>query len=88
MKVLLKSLEELKKEYGIERLGGYLIIDSNIVDSDMIEFLGKIVESEYDKKSDSYVVDGWYFNPNFIKGVVTGYNIKNLSDGKEYTLSF
>lgn len=47
-----------------------------------------IVEAEYDKKSDSYIINDWYYDPKFIKGVVTGYNIKNLSDGKEYTLSF
>ena len=38
--------------------------------------------------SDSYIINAWYYDPKFIKGVVTWYNIKDLSDGKEYTLSF
>lgn len=88
MKVLLKSIGELKEEYNIERGSGYLIIDNTIIVEDMIEFLGKVVEAKYDKKSDSYVVDDWYFNPNFIKGIAIGYTIKRLSDDKVYTLSF
>lgn len=78
MKVLLKSLEELKYEYGIEK-----IIDG----SDMINLLGKVVEAKYDKVSDSYVIDDWYFHPNLIKGEVIGYTIKRLSDGKKCTFS-
>ena len=50
--------------------------------------IGKIVEAEYDKMSDSYIINAWYYDPKFIKGVVNWYNIKDLSDGKEYTLSF
>lgn len=91
MKVLLKSLEELKLEYGIEKIDNYLIIGSNIIDGDIIPVLGKVVEAEYDKKSDSYVIDDWYFHPNLIKGEVvdeeTIYTIKRLSDSVEYTLS-
>lgn len=91
MKVLLKSLKELKYEYGIERRDGYLIIGSSVVNDDMVNFLGKVVEARYDKVSDSYVVDDWYFHPNLIKGEIineeTIYTIKRLSDGIEYTLS-
>ena len=87
MKVLLKSLEELKYEYGIEEIGGYLIIGSDVVATDMIKLFGKVVEAKYDNVSDSYVVDGWYFHPNLVKGIVTGYTIKRLNDDKEYTLS-
>lgn len=88
MKVLLKSLEEIKKEYGVEKFEDAFIISSNIVYSDMISLLGKIVEAEYDKRSDSYIINCWYYDPKLVKGIVTGYNIKNLSDGNEYTLSF
>ena len=91
MKVLLKSLEELKLEYGIEEINGYLIIGSGVVATDMVKLFGKVVEARYDEKSDSYVIDDWYFHPNLIKGEVineeTIYTIKRLSDGIEYTLS-
>ena len=91
MKVLLKSLEELKLEYGIEEINGYLIIGSGVVATDMVKLFGKVVEARYDEKSDSYVIDDWYFHPNLIKGEVINeeitYTIKRLSDGKEYTLS-
>ena len=53
-----------------------------------LDYWEKIVEAEYDKMSDSYIINAWYYDPKFIKGVVTGHNIKDLSDGKEYTLSF
>jgi len=92
MKVLLKSLEELKYEYGIEKFEDVYIVYNGIIYPDMINLLGKIVEARYDEKSDSYVIDDWYFHPNFIKGEVineeTIYTIKRLSDGKEYTFSF
>ena len=94
MKVLLKSLKELKYEYGIEKImdGYYSIIGTDVIDTDMINLLGKVVNAKYDKVSDSYVVDDWYFHPNLIKGEVIGeetkYTIKRLSDGIEYTLSF
>ena len=88
MKVLLKSFKELEGEYGIERFMDSYIILSHVVYPDMINLLGKIVEAEYDKMSDSYIINAWYYDPKLIKGIVTGYNIKNLSDGKEYTLSF
>lgn len=63
MKVLLKSLKELKYEYGIEKIMGdyYSIIDNGAVATDMINLLGKVVEARYNKKSDCYVVDDWYF---------------------------
>lgn len=88
MKVLLKSFKELKEEYDIERRDGYLIIDNTVVVDDMIRLLGKVVEAEYEKETDSYFIDDCDFDPKFIKGIVTGYNIKRLSDGSEYTLSF
>lgn len=85
MKVLLKSLEELKYEYGTMAFNSFVVLD------DMINLFGKVVNAKYDKVSDSYVVDDWYFHPNLIKGEVineeTIYTIKRLSDGIEYTLS-
>ena len=84
MKVLLKSLEELKYEYGTMAFDSFVVLD------DMINLFGKVVEAKYDKVSDSYVVDDWYFHPNLIKGIVineeTIYTIKRLSDGIEYDL--
>ena len=89
MKVLFKSLEELKYEYDVKEIidGYYSIIGSDVIGIDMINLLGKVVEARYDKVSDSYVVDDWYFHPNLVKGIVTGYTIKRLNDDKEYTLS-
>lgn len=87
MKVLLKSLKELKEEYGVEKILNDYIVYNSIIYSDMLYLLGKIVEARYDKKSDSYVIDGWYFDPNIIKGEVIGYTIKRLSDGKKCTFS-
>lgn len=88
MKVLLKSFKELEEEYGVERFMDSYIIFSHVVYPEMIRLLGKIVEAEYDEKSDSYIINAWYFDPKFIKGIVTGYNIKNLNDDNEYTISF
>ena len=88
MKVLLKSFKELEEEYGVQRFMYSYIILSHVVYPEMINLLGKIVEAEYDKMSDSYIINAWYYDPKFIKGVVNWYNIKDLSDGKEYTLSF
>ena len=91
MKVLLKSLKELKEEYGIEKIMNDYIVYNSIIYSTMLYLLGKVVEARYDKVSDSYVIDDWFFHPNFIKGEVineeTTYTIKRLSDGIEYTLS-
>lgn len=87
MKVLLKSLEELKYEYGVEKFEDAYIVLNGIVYPDMVSSLGKIVEAEYDKKSDSYIINAWYFHPNFVKGEVIGYTIKRLSDGKKCTFS-
>lgn len=86
MEVLLKSLKELEEEYGVEKFEDVYIISNSIVYPDMINLLGKVVEAEYDKKSDSYIINAWYYDPRLIKGIVTGYTIK-LSDGNEYTLS-
>ena len=88
MKVLLKSFKEIEEEYGVDRFIDSYIILSHVVYPEMINLLGKIVEAEYDKRSDSYIINAWYYDPKFIKGVVTWYNIKNINDGKEYTLSF
>lgn len=87
MKVLLKSFKELEEEYGVERFKDSYIISNHVVYPDMINLLDKIVEARYDKRSDSYIINYWYFDPKFVKGIVTGYNIKNLDDGSEYTLS-
>lgn len=87
MKVLLKSLKELEEEYGLEKFENVYIVFNGIIYPDMINLLGKVVEARYDKMSDSYVIDDWYFHPNFIKGEVIGYTIKRLSDGIEYTFS-
>ena len=89
MKVLLKSLKELELEYDIEKIDNYLIIGSNIVDGDtIIPVLGKVVEAKYDKVSDSYIINDYWFHPNFIKGEVIDeeikYTIKRLGDGIEY----
>lgn len=80
MKVLLKSLEELKD---IERRDGYLIIDSTIVCNEMIDLLGKVHEARYDKDSDSYIIDEWYFDPNLIKKEITMYTIDTIFTVKE-----
>ena len=87
MKVLLKSLKELEEEYGLEKFENIYVVSKGIIYPDMINLLGKVVEARYDKKSDSYVIDGWYFDPNIIKGEVIGYTIKRLSDGKKCTFS-
>lgn len=88
MKVLLKSLKELEEEYGIEKFEDAYIVYRAIIYPDMLNLLGKIVEAENDKKSDSYIINGWYFHPNLIKGEVineeTTYTIKRLSDGIEF----
>ena len=88
MKVLLKSLKELEEEYGIEKFEDSYIVFNGIIYPEMIKSLGKIVEAEYDEKSDSYIINAWYFHPNFIKGEIikeeTIYTIKRLSDGIEY----
>ena len=85
MKVLLKSLKELKEEYGIEKIMNDYIVYNSIIYSTMLYLLGKVVEARYDKVSDSYVVDDWYFHPNLIKGEVIdekiNYKIKRLNDG-------
>jgi len=80
MKVLLKSLKELKYEYGIEERD---------IANDMIKVFGKVVEAKYDEKSDSYVINYYWLHPNLIKGIVINeeYTIKRLSDGEEYTFS-
>ena len=87
MKVLLKSLKELKREYGIEKRDGYFIIDNTVIDNGMIKLFGKVEEAYYEKEIDSYIIDDYDFSPNLIKGEVIGYTIKRLSDGKKCTFS-
>jgi len=91
MKVLLKSLKELKEEYGIEKIINDYIVCNEIIYSNMLYLLGKILEAKYNKKFNFYIINGWYFHPNLIKGEVineeTIYTIKRLNDGIEYTLS-
>lgn len=92
MKVLLKSFKELEEEYGVERGGSYLIINNTVIVDAMVEFLGKIVEAEYDKESNSYIINCWYYDPKFVKGEIikeeTIYTIRRLDSDIEYTLSF
>lgn len=66
MKVLLKSLEELKKEFTIVEDDYYLIIDDLYVFDGMIDLLGKVHIAEYEEKTDSYIINGWRFSPSFI----------------------
>ena len=75
MKVLLKSLKELKYEYGTVAFDSFVVLD------DLINLFGKVVEARYDKVSDSYVVDDWYFHPNLIKDKKDKGN-ENESDAK------
>lgn len=69
MKILLKSLEELKEEFTIEEKDNYpfLIIDGLTMFDDMLDLLGKVHIAEYEKEIDAYVIDGWKFPSNFIK---------------------
>lgn len=71
MKVLLKSLEELEEEYSVEKILDDYIVYNEILYSDMLYLLGKVVEAKYDKKFNFYIIDGWYFHPNFIKNEIT-----------------
>jgi hypothetical protein len=66
MKVLLKSLEELKEEFTIVEDDDYLIIDGCLVFSEMVDLLGKKHSAEYEEETDSYIIDGWHFNSNFV----------------------
>ena len=67
MKVLLKSLKELEKEFIIEDNDDYfLIIDGLTIFPKMLDLLGKIHIAEYEKETDSYAIDGWKFPSNFI----------------------
>lgn len=87
MKVLLKSLEELKKDYDIEKIESSYLIATSGVSLDINNLLGKIVEARYDK---GFIINGYCFDPRLIKGIVIKeeYTIKRLSDSFEYTLSF
>ena len=60
MKVLLKSLKELEEEYGIEKFEDSYIVFNGIIYPEMIKSLGKIVEAEYDEKSDSYIINAFF----------------------------
>ena len=69
MKVLLKSLKELKEEFTTEEKDDYpfLIIDGLTMFDDMLDLLGKVHIAEYEEEIDAYVIDGWKFPSNFIK---------------------
>lgn len=71
MKVLLKSLEELKEEFIIVEDDDYLIIDDYLVFNEMIDLLGQKHNAEYEKITDSYIINGWRFNPNFVKKIIS-----------------
>ena len=89
MKVLLKSLKELEEEYDIEKIEFAYMVATSCVSLDINSLLGKIVETKYDKETNTFLINGYYFDPILIKGIVIKeeYTIKRLSDGKEYTLS-
>lgn len=88
MKVLLKSLEELKEDYDIEKVESSYLVATNCVSLDINNLLGKIVEARYE--NNTFIINGYYFDPSLIKGIVIKeeYTIKRLSDSFEYTLSF
>lgn len=90
MKVLLKSLKELKEEYDIEKVESAYMVATSCVSLDINSLLGKIVEARYDKETNTFIINGYYFDPSLIKGIVIKeeYTIKRLSDSFEYTLSF
>ncbi len=75
MKVLLKSLEELEKEYGIEEGSNYLAIGDIIIPKSygITELFGKVVEAEYEKESDYFLINGYYFDPDFLKSIAKGF---------------
>ena len=74
MKVLLKSLEELEEEYGIEEGDSYLIIGDNFIPKySIIELLGKVVEAEYEKETDYFLINGYYFDPDFLKSIAKSF---------------
>jgi len=89
MKVLLKSLKELKEEYDIEKVEFSYLVATSGVSLDINNLLGKIVEAHYDKETNTFIINGYYFDPSLIKGIVIKeeYTIKRLSDGYTYTLS-
>lgn len=94
MKVLLKSLKELKEEYDIEENDGFLIIDGHditVVPIDIFKLLGKTVEADYIRECNYYIINDYWVSHKLIKGEVineeTIYTIKRLSDGKAYTFS-
>lgn len=90
MKVLLKSLKELKEEYDIEKVEFAYMVATSCVSLDINSLLGKIVEARYEKETNTFIINGYYFDTSLIKGIVIKeeYTIKRLSDGIEYTLSF
>lgn len=74
MKVLLKSMDELEEEYDIEEGDSYLIIGDNFIPKhSVIELLGKVVEAEYEKEIDYFLINGWYFDPDFLKSIAKSF---------------
>jgi hypothetical protein len=86
MKVLLKSLEELKEEFTtIVEDDDYLIIDDCLVFSEMIDLLNKKHDAEYEEITDSYIIDGWHFNSNFVKKIIT--NVYSIDEYRKKSSS-
>lgn len=74
MLVLLKSLEELEEEYSIEIGDSYLTIGDNFIPKySIIELLGKVVETKYEKETDYFLINGYYFDPDFLKSIAKGF---------------
>lgn len=83
MKVLLKSLKELEKEFTIiVEDDDYLIIDDLYVFNEMIDLLGKTHIAEYEKETDSYIINGWYFNTNFVKKIIS--NVYSIDESSSF----
>ena len=86
MKILLKSLEELKEEFTtIVEDDDYLIIDDCLIFSEMVDLLGKKHDTEYEEETDSYIIDGWHFNSNFVKKIIT--NVYSIDEYRKKSSS-
>ena len=75
MKILLKSLKELEEEYDIEEGNSYLAIGDSIIPKsyDITELLGKVVEANYEKETDYFLINGYYFDPDFLKSIAKSF---------------
>lgn len=90
MKVLLKSFKELEEEYDIEKVDFAYMLATHGASQDINNLLGTIVDARYDKETNTFIIKGYQFTSDLIKGIVTKeeYTIKRLSDSFEYTISF